>query len=88
MRSICPHSGGGCCAGAEGGGFTRKQFAGWQGHLAYLGAAAALIGAPRRCFLQVTGNLERSGMMGIASNSARRSGRKAENPGAWVLTTN
>ena len=59
MRSICPHSGGGGCAGAEGGGFTRKQIAGWKGYLAYLGAAAALIGAPRRCFLQVTGNLER-----------------------------
>ena len=99
MRSICPHSGGGYghggheCRGAaalalRGGSSTRKQVAGWHGYLAYLGTAAALIGAPRRCFLQVTGNLERSGMMGIASNSARRSGRKAENPGAWVLTTN
>lgn len=67
---------------------TALKDAGWRARLAPFRYAVALIGAPRRCFLQVTGNLERSGMMGIASNSARRSGRKAENPGAWVLTTN
>lgn len=54
MRPIWPHSGGGyghggheCrghgCAGAEGGSSTRKQIAGWQGYLAYLGTAAALL---------------------------------------------
>ena len=63
MRPNCPHSGGGYghggheyrghgCAGAEGGSSTRKQIAGWQGYLAYLGTAAAQIGALQRCFLQ------------------------------------
>ena len=50
---------------------TALKDAGWRAKLAPFRYAAALIGAPRRCFLQVTGNLERSGMMGIASNSAR-----------------
>lgn len=53
-------SAGGTAALALRGSSTRKQVAGWQGYLAYLGTAAALIGALRRCFLQVTGNLERS----------------------------
>lgn len=59
MAKAATSAGGTAALALRGGSSTRKQVAGWQGYLAYLGAAAALIGALRRCFLQVTGNLER-----------------------------
>ena len=52
MATVATNTGVTAALALRGGSSTRKQIAGWQGYLAYLGTAAALIGALRRCFLQ------------------------------------
>ena len=48
MATVATSAGGTAALALRGGSSTRKQIAGWQGYLAYLGIAAALIGALQR----------------------------------------
>mgnify|MGYP000759886705 CR=1 FL=1 len=80
MAKAATSAGGTAALALRGGGFTRKQIAGWQGYLAYLGAAAALIGALRRCFLQVTDKLWQTWYDGYSVQTCPKKWQKGRFP--------